>query len=57
MVQNQRPITLRTALFKMLLKKRFMGALEAAGTVDAEQQGVRCRRSARLAVHALKNLI
>ena len=60
MVQNQRPITLRTALFKIstvLLKKRFMGALEAAGTVDAEQQGFRCRRSARRAVHALQNLI
>ena len=59
MVQNQRPITmLRTALFNIstvLLKKRFMGALEAAGTVDAEQQGFRCRRSARRAVHALQN--
>ena len=40
MVQNQRPITIRTALFKIstvIMKNRFMGALEAAGTVDAEQ--------------------
>ena len=48
-MQSQRPITLRTALFKIstvIMKKRFMGAFEAACMVDAEQQDFRCRRDA-----------
>ena len=60
LIQNLRPITLRVAFFKIfsvLLKRRFTAALERAGTIDDEQQGFRCKRSARRAAHALQNLL
>ena len=59
MVQNQRPFTLHTVLLKtstVISKKHFTGELWG-DTVYAEEQGFRCRRSARREVHALHNLI
>ena len=60
LIQNLRPITLRMVFFKIftvLLKKRFTSALERAGTIDEEQQGFRCKCSARRAAHALQNIL
>ena len=44
-------------IFSILLKRRFTATLERAGTIDDEQQGFRCKRSARRAAHALQNLL
>ena len=56
LIQNLRPLTLRAVFFKIftvLHKRRFASALESNGTIDAEQQGFRCKRSARRAAHSL----
>ena len=60
LIQNLRPITLRVVFFKIftvILKRRFTSSLERTGTIDEEQQGFRCKRSARRAAHSLQNIL
>ena len=60
LIQNLRPITLRVVFFRIftvLLRRRFASALERTGTIDAEQQGFQCKRSARRAAHSLQNIL
>ena len=64
LIHNLRPVTLRVVFFKIffkiftvLLKRRFVSALESTGLIDAEQHGFRCKRSARRAAHSLQNIL
>ena len=41
----------------MILKRRFTSSLERTDMIDEEQQGVRCKRSARRAAHSLQNIL
>ena len=60
LIQNLRPIILRVVflmIFTVIFQRQFASSLERTGTIDEEQQGSCCKRSARRAAHSLQNIL